>query len=89
MVADFLELSKAFDCVSHKMFITKLKMLYNFSHSAIKLMKSYLPNRIQSVKYNQIFSDCEKINMGVPQGSVLDPIIYLLFTNVLNLNFPS
>jgi len=81
-VSSFLDLSKAFDCVNHSLLLHKLKM-YNFSSIAIELVKSYLQDRFQAVRYKEEFSDFEEVTIGVPQGSVVGPILYIIFTNDL------
>ena len=63
-----MDLSKAFDCLPHKLLINKLDA-YGVSESALKLIKNYLSNRKQCVKIGNIMSDWEDIYKGVPQGS--------------------
>ena len=80
--ASFLDLTKAFDCVSHAILIRKLYM-YNFKPEACKLISSYLSSRRQCVKFNGNFSNYKSIKSGVPQGSILGPIIFLIYINDL------
>lgn len=63
----FLDLTKAFDCVSHRSFIDKLK-LYGFEADSVEFMKSYLTNGQQFVFCNNVKSNLIKIKQGVPQG---------------------
>ena len=55
--------------------------MYGFSQEAKELLFSFLVNRRQKVKLNGMFSDCEILNHGVPQGTVLGPFIFLLYVN--------
>ena len=75
-----LDLSKAFDCISHEVLLRKLYM-YNFQPSACALLSSYLSSRKQCVRYNSEVSDFGTISRGVPQGSILGPILFLLYIN--------
>ena len=74
------DLSKAFDCIPHDLIIAKLSA-YNFSDEAFSYIYSYLTNRRQCVRINNTDSHLETIISGVPQGSILGPILFNLSIN--------
>ena len=69
------DLSRAFDCIDHKLLIAKL-FFCGVSPSAINLIHSYLSNRTQRTKINNSFSRGSSIEYGVPQGTVLGPLLF-------------
>ena len=75
-----MDLSKAFDCIPHDLLIAKLHA-YGFSFETLTFLNSYLRNHKQCVKINNICSDFLKILSGVPQGSILGPILFDIFLN--------
>ena len=78
--AVFIDLRKAFDMVNHDILLSKLK-IYKLSTNSLKLFQSYLTDRTQKVYYNRILSNSNKVLTGVPQGSILGPLLFLLFIN--------
>jgi hypothetical protein len=82
----FLDLSKAFDSISHQTLINTLKSIGIVSIPLL-LLKSYLTNRIQQVRISNTLSKEIIITTGVPQGTVLSPILYLIYvTSLAKLN---
>ena len=69
------DLSKAFDCIDHKLLIAKLYE-YGVSSSALNIISSYLKHRTQRTKINDCFSTRSNIEYGVPQGSILGPLLF-------------
>ena len=72
------DLSKAFDCLPHDLLLAKLNA-YGFSLPALRLVQSYLSNRKQRTKINSEFSPWEEILFGVPQGSILGPLLFTFY----------
>ena len=76
----FIDLQKAFDTIDHDIFLQKLECI-GFSNSAILWYRSYLENRTFQVNIENDYSNLGKLNCGVPQGSILGPLIFLIYVN--------
>ena len=75
-----IDLQKPFDTIDHKIFIEKMSCL-GFHESTIRLYKSYFTNRCFIVNVGKDFSSPGKLSCGVPQGSILGPLLFLLYEN--------
>ena len=79
-IAVYCDLSKAFDTIDHNILIHKLEF-YGIRGFALSWFRSYLSNRSQYTHYNGIDSDTQNVKCGVPQGSVLGPLLFIIYTN--------
>lgn len=78
-----LDLSAAFDTIDHNILLERLEMNVRISGAALIWLKSYLENRWQRVVIHGSVSEPKKLNVGVPQGSVLGPLLFLIYVNPL------
>ena len=76
----FLDLSAAFDTIDHTILVNRLRNDYGLSGKALDWLESYLTDRYQSVHIKDNSSEYTKLNFGVPQGSVLGPLLFSYYT---------
>ena len=80
VIGVFIDLKKAFDTVNHKILLKKL-YAYGIRGSILKWLDSYLSDRLQYVYYNGSESNSDSITCGVPQGSILGPLLFIIYMN--------
>ena len=74
-----LDLSAAFDCVDHDILLGRLGVSFGFGGAVLDWMRSYLVGRRQYIRYNGLTSSTTVVQLGVPQGSVLGPLFFVLY----------
>ena len=84
-----LDMSAAFDTVNHNILLDRLSLNFGIQSSALSFLQSYLSDRTQSVSIDSTLSDASTIMFGVPQGSVLGPLLFSLYTTPLTYQLDS
>ena len=88
-----LDLSAAFDTIVHDILVDKLRNCFGIDGTVLAWIKSYLNDRQQQIKIDDVVSDSFNVSHGVPQGSRLGPLLFTLYTSKLikNIqeNFPN
>ena len=79
-IATYIDMAKAFDTVNHEILLKKLQKL-GFTGNLLKLLQNYLTNRRQSTSANGYVSELENITCGIPQGSTVGPLMYIIYVN--------
>ena len=73
-----MDLSKAFNSVNYNLLLTKLEA-YVLDNISVEFFRSYISNRYQKCKINNSFSQWKRVLTGVPQGSILEPLLFNIF----------
>jgi Reverse transcriptase (RNA-dependent DNA polymerase) len=82
IIAIFLDFKRAFETVDRSLLLQKLSV-YGFDDAAVKWFLSYLSERTQRVKIDETYSEARDVNIGLPQGSILSPLLIIIYINDL------
>jgi len=85
MLLGLLDLSASFDCVDHSMLLERLQSAFGLTDLVLDWVQSFLTYRTQQIAYSNQVSSVQSVLFGVPQGSVLGPLLYVLYTAELAL----
>ena len=75
-----MDLSKAYDCLPHDLMVAKLEA-YGLAKESLQLISDYLSYRKQRTKIGSTYSDWANVIHGIPQGSILGPLLFNIFVN--------
>ena len=75
-----LDLSAAFDTLDHTILLDRLSRYFGFSHTVLRWFSSYLTGQIQYVTIGSTISSSQRLERGVPQGLILSPLLFILYT---------